>query len=341
MLKPAKLAFLGAMRGSRIMRAVARSDWRRQRLLILCYHGVSLEDEHLWNPTLYVDPATLDARLALMRREGYSVLAFDAAISALNDGTLPDRAVTITFDDGHYDFLPVAYPILRKHGCPATVYLTTYHVDRNVPIFNLFCSYVLWKARTRAIDLRAIMGGPRIDLARPADRHQVLSRLDAHVRRAAMSTAEKNVLARGVAEAVGVDFDDLCERRVLHLLNGTEVGELARSGIDFQLHTHCHRSPRNEQEYRHQVLRNRERIETLVGRTPEHFCYPSGVTAPEFIGWLAAEGVLTGVTCEPGLAHRQSNRYLLPRLLDHCGLSTLEFEGWLSGVSTIAPRRAY
>ena len=63
MLNSLKLAALGMLRTSGMFGVVANSRWRQQRLLILCYHGVSLEDEHQWRPTLYIPPQKLEQRL--------------------------------------------------------------------------------------------------------------------------------------------------------------------------------------------------------------------------------------------------------------------------------------
>jgi hypothetical protein len=40
---------------------VGGSRWRRSRLLILCYHGVSLGDEHGAAPELYIPPRSSGA----------------------------------------------------------------------------------------------------------------------------------------------------------------------------------------------------------------------------------------------------------------------------------------
>src|SRR5436305_317247 len=54
MFGPVKFATLHALRKSGVFRLVANSNWRQQRLLILCYHGFALEDEHHWRPGLYM-----------------------------------------------------------------------------------------------------------------------------------------------------------------------------------------------------------------------------------------------------------------------------------------------
>ena len=53
----------------------------------------------------------------------------------------------LTFDDGLCDFFSVAFPIVESFGYPVTLYLTTYYVEYNRPVFDPMCSYLLWKGR--------------------------------------------------------------------------------------------------------------------------------------------------------------------------------------------------
>ena len=63
MLKRVKQGLLGTARAIGALRGVADSSWRRNRLLILCYHSASLEQEHIWRPALYFQPDALEQRL--------------------------------------------------------------------------------------------------------------------------------------------------------------------------------------------------------------------------------------------------------------------------------------
>src|SRR2546421_8967612 len=116
--KGVKRGLLRAARVSRLFSLIGSSAWRRNRLLILCYHGISLEDEHQWNPALYMAPEELDRRFSLVTAAGCRVLPFTEAIDRLYAGSLPPRSVAITFDDGTYDFYRKAVPVLQKHGFP-------------------------------------------------------------------------------------------------------------------------------------------------------------------------------------------------------------------------------
>ena len=68
------------------------------------------------------------------------------------------------------------------------------------------------------------------------------------------------------------------------------------------------------------------------------FCYPSGVTNTSFLPWLRDLGVTNATTCRPGLAERDSDPLLLPRLVDSWRMTELELHGWLTGISTFLPR---
>ena len=116
--------------------------------------------------------------------------------------------------------------------------------------------------------------------------------------------------------------------------------------MDFQLHTHRHRAPRNEEQFRHEIQENRRRLETITKSPAVHFCYPSNDYQPEFLPWLQAEGIVSATTCDPALATARTNPLLLPRLVDTSAGSATEFESWLSGVGSLlavkqAVKRAY
>jgi len=120
-----------------------------------------------------------------------------------------------------------------------------------------------------------------------------------------------------------------------------EAAEIARNGIDIELHTHRHRTPNDRALFLREIVDNRERIERIRDGVARHFCYPSGVYRPEFLPWLREAGVTTATTCDPGLASRRSDPLLLPRLVDTSFLSPLDVEGWMTGMSGFfMPRKA-
>jgi Polysaccharide deacetylase len=143
-----------------------------------------------------------------------------------------------------------------------------------------------------------------------------------------------------VAGQLKIDYDAVVAKRLLHVLSPDEVKTLAANGVDIQLHTHRHRTPHDRSLFLREIEDNRKSIQAMTNASSvTHFCYPSGVYDEAFLPWLEEAGVVSATTCDTGFASRQSNPLLLPRLLDVSGLSDIEFEGWLTGVSAALPRR--
>lgn len=320
--------------------AVRASGWRRERLLVLCYHGVSMLDEHVCDPDLFVSPATLRGRLELLRDGGYRVLPLDEAVTRLYDGTLPPRSVALTFDDGFVDFAERAVPLLEEFRMPATVYLTTYYSERRLPVFNTALRYLLWKGQASGGDVAPVVGAPApLGVADAASRRAVWAAVRQFARDHKLSGAEKDALLARVAAAVGVDYDAFRQTRVHQIMAPEQVRALPAGLVDVELHTHRHRTPRHEAQFRRELVDNRVRIEALTeGRTPRHFCYPSGDYDGAFLGWLRAEGVRTATTCIPGLASVESEPLLMPRFVDTELQPAAAFEAWASGFAELLPR---
>src|SRR6476661_658915 len=112
-LRRLRTGVLRACRAAGVLSIVRDSGWRQHRVLIIGYHGVALEDEHEWQPHLYMSAASFEARLEMIRRGGYAVLPLDEALTRLQRGSLPKRSVVLTFDDGYYNFYRQVYPALR------------------------------------------------------------------------------------------------------------------------------------------------------------------------------------------------------------------------------------
>ena len=339
--RPLKRAALQAFQRTGGFTLVADSDWRRQRLLILCYHGISLDDEHLWNGALYMPPELLEQRLRLLQSMRCSVLPLGEGVERLYAGTLPERSVAITFDDGYYDFVAAADPLLKRYGVPATVYLPTLHCGDRAPIFSLCASYMLWKARGNRVLAPEIQPLP-MDLRSQAGRDAALAAINAVVKREQLGHLDQQQLLRTLAGRLQVDFDGLLHKRLLQIMDPEDATRLSREGIDIQLHTHRHRTPHDRVKFIEEIETNRHCIEALTGHDSRHFCYPSGAYEPEFLPWLAETGVISATTCDPGLASRRTPPLMLPRLIDTCTTSASEFQGWLSGAAwLITPKRSY
>ncbi len=103
-----------------------RDTWQRltRGTRILMYHAFGHPGEP---PSRYVVPGRRFARqMAWLRWRGYRVLRLEDFLRDRRAYELPPaRSLVITMDDGYADNHAVAYPILRRHRFPATIFLVS------------------------------------------------------------------------------------------------------------------------------------------------------------------------------------------------------------------------
>ena len=103
----------------------------RGRLAILIFHRVLRTADAMLDE---MDAASFDRHVGFLRRE-FNVLPLGEAVTALSHGSLPARALSITFDDGYANNEEVALPILLRHGVVATFFVATGFLD-GTTMFN-------------------------------------------------------------------------------------------------------------------------------------------------------------------------------------------------------------
>lgn len=312
------------------------SRYRNSRLLVLGFHGVSLEDEDQWDPALYLSVQNFQRRMEALQRARCNVVSLDEGLRLVAEGKLPERAVALTFDDGTYDFYKVVWPILKTLGYPATLYLTTYYVQLQYPSTPGIWSYMLWKAKGSRINARDVLGvDVEFNIADQAGRAEALRRIVSHANSERMDGAQRNELSARLARALGLDFEALVASRIIQLLKPEEVSELAQDGVSVQMHMHRHCSPPARETYLDNLQTNRSLISGLTRSEPSHFCYPSGEYTTESVGWLRDYGIASATTCDVGLMSTKSDPLLVPRLIVTSTLSEVAFESWLVGIGAI------
>jgi len=338
-LRTARRAVLKTFNAVGLGKAVLLTRWRQQRVLILGYHGISLDDEHCWDAELYMPASVLRRRLELIREAGCRVLPLDEAVRRMYAGDLPPRSVVLTFDDGTHDFYARAFPIVESFGYPVTVYFTTYYAEFNRPVYDAMLPYLLWKGRDRVLRWPEVLGSSGEIVLTDDGRRLVKERLARFPLEHGLTGRDKDAMLGRLAALLGVDYDDILRRRLLHLMSLSEARELAARGVDLQLHTHRHRLSFDESGFDREIVDNRTRLRRLRDSEPTHFCYPFGVNRPEFLPWLRGSNITSATTCEPGIASPRHDRLLLPRYVDTAGHTEAEFRAWLTGIAALLPRR--
>jgi peptidoglycan/xylan/chitin deacetylase (PgdA/CDA1 family) len=111
----------------------------RQRLPILMYHSVSNDPEESVGPYYRVatSPSRFLQQMQWLSELGYSGVSLEDGLLKLRQGdTSGGRPVAITFDDGFRDFHTAAWPVLRRCGFTATMYLPTAFISQRRTTFH-------------------------------------------------------------------------------------------------------------------------------------------------------------------------------------------------------------
>ena len=104
-----------------------RFNWWRQNkdgILILMYHHIDIPPKDEKNKKLWVNIKKFNQQMAYLKKHGYSSITFKDLMRHIQESSqLPEDPVIITFDDGAENIYTNAFPILKKNGFKACIFL--------------------------------------------------------------------------------------------------------------------------------------------------------------------------------------------------------------------------
>lgn len=313
----------------RLARHITANDLR-----ILTYHGGSINDEHQFRGGLFMSLPVFTSRLELLKRENYPVIDLEEGIERLNAGTLAPGSVVITIDDGWYSSYALLAPTLKQYGFCATLYVSSYYMQKQTPVFNVAVDYLMWKSTVASIDLHELdnrLSGV-FSLQTAEGRAGATQTLWAFANTMDSAGQRQNLLER-VSKLVEVDYSSIIEStRSMSYMTMEEASELKEYDVNVQLHTHRHTLPDSDYALTEREINdNRQALQGVHTQPLRHFCFPSGEYQQWQLEWLSRLDIVSATTTNRGFNRKGQSVLELKRFVDWDHFCNLQFEAEVSG----------
>lgn len=215
-----------------LLKLLETADRSTHRLRSIAYHRIDeIEAEPDLDPGLVsATPKAFRSQMEVIARH-YNAIHLDDLVAAhRGEATLPPRAVLLTFDDGYADFAEHAWPILKRLGLPAVLFVPTSFPDVPGPGFWWDRSFAAVN-RSREKQLR-LDGVGDFDLSSASGQRAAHLAIRLHVK----SLPHDKAMA-WLDEVIG----NLVELPSLHRVLGWDaLRKLAAEGLSVCSHSHAH-----------------------------------------------------------------------------------------------------
>lgn len=306
--------------------------WRHETI-ILTYHRVIEKWDRILDysqPGMVVTAETFDRQLQSLK-QNFEIVRLDSLIGYRSTGRpLVRPRCVITFDDGWRDNYEIAFPILRKHGLPATVFLTTDFIGTSHVFWHTELMYLLLhgelsnETRNRSLS-KGLPASVRCHLMRLAKMTRPPCARDVNpVIEAVKKTCDQAMsheLVKDLAEKMGLRRPLFPNRRVF--LDWDQTREMAAAGIEIGSHgcSHLILTQLEVHEAEEELVRSKAQIEASVGQVVQHFAFPDGAANSDLLTLARKAGYRTVCLCASGPDQGRSGPLALRRASMHEGIS--------------------
>ncbi len=287
--------------------ASLRGKMGKSQVAVLVYHRVS-------PPQVGGSLEPLNTQIFEKQTEGYcrdyEVISLDELTEKVYSGKpLPSKAVVITFDDGYKDNYLHAYPILKRHHIPATIFLTTGHIGTNKPFWWDRIGYVIQHTSVSRLSL-----GELGDYSLQSAPDKSRASLTITKRLQKLPEARKGLLIERLINTCQVDIPPNLGQELI--LSWDEIREMSSNGISFGAHSVNHPILTNIplKQAKDEIILSKKEIEKRLNREVSAFAYPNGDFNTEIVKLVKQAGFTCAVTVSDKFVSIEDDPYKLNRI---------------------------
>jgi peptidoglycan/xylan/chitin deacetylase (PgdA/CDA1 family) len=276
-------------------------DRGRRSFTVLAYHRVVRLHEPGGAPydldLVSATPESFEWQMRFLREHMNPVSLAEVIACAEGTGALPERAVAVTFDDGFSDTYEHAFPILRRHSIPATVFVTTGYVDSGEPFWFEIAAVLMMRAAPRTIHLPDHSGAlPTGDSE--SERRASLRALQQSLKDLPDSRRRELISDWLISHAALIDS---APAAIARPMSWGQVKEMSAAGIEFGAHsvTHPNLAKLGDEELDWELRHSRRTLQEQLDTDIVTLAYPIGTRSAyddRVIARAGAAGYRLGVS---------------------------------------------
>jgi len=226
---------------------------------------------------------------------------------------LPHRLAAITIDDGYRDAYEVAYPLLRRYGVTASLFVVTEFADRRAWIWTDKSRFLAQQAARGRLTTKIGESELRFELNGAGSRRDASERVNSIIKR--LPDELKEEALERLSRELGVTIPRTPPEE-FGSVTWDQAREMDANGVEIGSHTLTHPILTNigGARLRRELCDSKSRLEEVLGRRVDLFCYPNGDNDERVQCEVARAGYSAAVTVVNGLNQSGDDPLTLRRI---------------------------
>lgn len=300
-----QISFTYTAKSMKILPSLFCPAGKNARLSIVIYHRILPSPDPLLGGG---DVKSFETELRCLIKN-FNILHLSEGVKRLRSGTLPGRALSITFDDGYADNVEIALPVLQKYGAPATFFIASGFLDGG-RMWNDTVIESVRQAQGNVLDLNEVGLGVH-SIASLDERRRALFFLIETLKY--LPQEARNSQVDKISSIISANLPDNL------MMTSDQVRQLHNAGMEIGGHTVSHPILARIEHIaaRTEIVNGKEILEGIIQAPVKLFAYPNGKPGKDYlidhVNMVKQLGFEAAVSTAWGAAKSGDDLFQLPR----------------------------